>query len=82
MIRLLFIFGLFFLILIPFWRLSRFFLKKIKIEFDEETPKEVLKNIKERRKALKFKINKQEKELKRSQKEHEKIKRRIVNGKF
>lgn len=82
MVRLLFILGLFLVVLKPIWYLLRAFKRKFNAEIEVDSTEEVFKEIKQRKKVFKDRVREQEKEIQKKQKQNQKIKKEIEDGRF
>lgn len=82
MVRLLFVLGLFLVVLKPVWYLLRAFKRKFNSEIEVDSTEEAFKEIKQRKKVFKDRFWEQEREIQKKQKQNQKIKKEIEDGRF
>ena len=82
MVRLLFVLGLFLIVLKPIWYLLRTFKRKFDAEIEVNSTEEDLKEIKQRKRVFKDRVREQEREIQKKQKQNQKIKKEIEDGRL
>lgn len=82
MVRLLFVLGLFLVVLKPVCYLLRAFKRKFNSEIEVDSTEEAFKEIKQRKKVFKDRFWEQEREIQKKQKQNQKIKKEIEDGRF
>lgn len=78
--RLLFVVAIFFVVLIPLWRITRRIVSKAERELNSDVDQFSVDELKRKKKDIEDGLVKEEKELKRKQKINQKLKKEVKNG--
>lgn len=78
--RFLFVVAIFFVVLIPLWRITRRIVSKAERELNSDVDQFSVDELKRKKKDIEDGLVKEEKELKRKQKINQKLKKEVKNG--